>query len=313
MQTLQQALKDARAGKPVDTSSLPQVMALPLAGGNSANSSGTPSKEASPSHAAAAAPAPPMQSIASAAATRPSQPQSPVVQPKPKLSNAGTGLTPVEESEAPAAPPVPARATSTSSAFDAKGYASRGQKLVLNFVSGATEEARERALAEKLAQLPPDRRALLENLGERREQFAEAARQAQAASEAPSARKYLGTVKQFEAVMKAVFAGQAIDLSLMPPPPPGFPDVGHVPALTSKPAAAPSRPRPRSRSSRQQPTPTRVLTRLRSIPKSPPHSLASQTSPNSPKNVRAPSLKQNLRLDVICHESSSQVSLQLLL
>ena len=196
-----------------------------------------------------------MASIASSAAP-------PAVLPKPKLSNAGAGLTPVEETDATAAQPsqpAPAPAASPvrireNSTFDAKGgYASRGQKLVLNFVSGATEEARERALEEKLAQLPADRRALLENLGVRSEQFAEAARQAQAASasEAPNAnaRKYLNTMKQFEGVMKAVFAGQPIDLSQMPPPPPGFPDVPPVPTLTSqatvpKPQTSPKPPVP---------------------------------------------------------------------
>ena len=59
-------------------------------------------------------------------------------------------------------------------------------------------------------------------LSERRNQYKKAALAAKKKGDIAMATKYARTAKQFDRVLEAVVAGNPIDLSQMPPPPPGF-------------------------------------------------------------------------------------------
>lgn len=59
-------------------------------------------------------------------------------------------------------------------------------------------------------------------LAGRRNQYKKAALAAKKKGDLTMATKYAKTAKQFDRVLEALAAGNPVDLSQMPPPPPGF-------------------------------------------------------------------------------------------
>uniref|UniRef100_T1JD70 DM14 domain-containing protein n=1 Tax=Strigamia maritima TaxID=126957 RepID=T1JD70_STRMM len=67
-----------------------------------------------------------------------------------------------------------------------------------------------------------EKKMVFEMLANRKKQYQRAAVDAKKARDTPNAIKYMKIAKQFEVVIVALEQGQPIDLTQMPPPPPGF-------------------------------------------------------------------------------------------